>query len=352
MQPAQAWFVTRPISRLRTRASQLLREANVSNEGWPVGRGEVGHLGQAFAQVIEQRQQKQDETQALLSQIQAVLDHADIGIALTRNGRFELVSKQFCEVLGFTPSGVIGQATSLIHPSEEAYNNFAAKAHPAFMRDGTFNGEVELVRSDGSTFWGRLRGRAVLPGDRSRGTIWTVEDISTSREERQKLTWTSNHDSLTGLENRSAFEALLEAATLNAASEPFCAMFIDLDRFKKVNDTGGHAAGDALLRDIAHTLVSQVRQADTVARLGGDEFAILLRGCPLSRAIEVGETLRKAVQDYRLVWADASFSVGASIGLVAVDGAFADAAQVLRSADEACYAAKAQGRNVVSVFSG
>lgn len=83
-----------------------------------------------------------------------------------------------------------------------------------------------------------------------------------------------------GLTNRAAFEELLEEATARAASAPFCAMFIDLDRFKQVNDTGGYQAGDALLRNVGQTLAGQVRQADTVARLGGDEFAILLRGAP------------------------------------------------------------------------
>lgn len=99
------------------------------------------------------------------------------------------------------------------------------------------------------------------------------------------------------------------------------------------------------------TLTGQVRLADTVARLGGDEFAILLRGCPLPRAVEVAEKLRLAVEVYKLVWEGRSFGVGTSIGLVAVDATFKDAAAVLSAADSACYAAKAQGRNAVAVFS-
>lgn len=269
---------------------------------------------------------------------------------LTRDGRFEMVSRAFCELFGFKREDIVGQRTFAIHPSEEAYDALSARARPAFMRDGAFSGEVELVRSGGAVFWARMQGRAVAPGDRSKGTIWTVEDITATREHRERLTWTSNHDSLTGLANRAAFEELLEEATARAASAPFCAMFIDLDRFKQVNDTGGHQAGDALLRNVANTLAGQVRQADTVARLGGDEFAILLRGCPLPRAIEVGEKMRDAVQAYRLDWEGQSFSVGASIGLVAVDDSFDDAAAVLNAADAACYAAKAKGRNAVAVF--
>ena len=135
-----------------------------------------------------------------------------------------------------------------------------------------------------------------------------------------------------------------------AASAPFCAMFIDLDYFKHVNDTGGHAAGDALLRDVAQTLLAQVRQTDTVARLGGDEFAVLLVACPLPQALEIGEKLRSAVEAYRLLWEGQSFSVSTSIGLVAVDGRYTAIADVLRDADTACYQAKERGRNAVVAF--
>ncbi|PIF25429.1 PAS domain S-box-containing protein/diguanylate cyclase (GGDEF)-like protein [Acidovorax sp. 56] len=348
---ALAWLITRPISRLHARANLLLAQDDLSADEWPRGHGEVGQLGQAFAQVMELRRQKQGETDALLSKIEAVLDHADIGIALTRDGRFEMVSREFCNVLGFQRTDILGQLASIIYPDQQAYDALSARALPAFMRDGVFNGEVELKRSGGEVFWARLRGRAVTPGDSSKGTIWTVEDITASRAHRERLVWTSSHDSLTGLVNRAAFEEMLKESTSQAADKPLCVMFIDLDRFKQVNDTGGHSAGDTLLRDIAHALSGQVRQTDTVARLGGDEFAVLLHGCPLPRATEVAEKLRSAVASYRLPWEGHSFSVGASIGLVVVDASFIDAAAVMVAADSACYAAKAQGRNAVVVYS-
>lgn len=345
-----AWRIVLPISKLRSRARTLLTETNLPVEDWPRGRGEVGQLGRAFARVVEQRRQKQSETDSLLAKIEVVLEHAEVGIALTRDGRFEMVSRAFCELFGFAQGYIVGQRTSVIHPSQDAYDTLSAQARPAFLRDGAFSGDFELVRATGSKFWARMRGRAVSPGDRSKGTIWTVEDITASRQEQDRLAWTSSHDHLTRLANRATFEHLLEEATAQAALAPFCAMFIDLDRFKLVNDTGGHLAGDALLRDVAQALVRQVRQDDTVARLGGDEFAILLRGCPLHRALAVGEKLRIAVQAYRLNWEGKTFGVGASIGVVAVDGTFADAVAVLSAADTACYEAKAKGRNAVAVF--
>jgi diguanylate cyclase len=285
----------------------------------------------------------------MLHQLEAVLDHAEVGIALTRNGHFELVSRQFCRIFRSEKQHLIGQATRLIHASDEAYQALSERARPAFMEHGAFDGELELIRRSGQTFWAHMRGRAVVAGDRSQGTIWIIEDVTEVREQRERLAWTSSHDSLTGLANRPAFEVLLERATARAAEAPFCALFIDLDRFKHVNDTGGHAAGDALLRDVASELAAQVRKSDTVARLGGDEFAVLLSDCPLGQAELIAEKLRAAVVAYELLWEGQRFGVGASIGLVPVDASYATAADVLRAADAACYAAKKQGRNCVAV---
>lgn len=342
-----AWYLTRPISQLRARAERMLSHEESSAEGWPQQGGEVGELALAFQQVVAQRQRKQGETQALLLQLEAVLDHAEVGIALTRNSHFELVSRHFCHIFRCEKAQALGQPTRMIHASDEAARAFSERTYPVIRQHGVFTGEVELVRRSGEPFWAHMRGRAVVAEDQSQGTIWTVEDVTEAREHRERLTWTASHDSLTGLANRPAFEQLLAEATARAGAEPFCAMFIDLDRFKAVNDTGGHAAGDALLRDVAQALAAQVRQSDTVARLGGDEFAVLLARCPVSQALDIAEKLRSAVVSYRLVLEGQSFSVGASIGLVSVNAAFGSAADVLRAADAACYAAKLQGRNCV-----
>ena len=299
---------------------------------------------------MAERQHRQQETQALLRQLEAVLDNAEVGIAFTRNGQFELVSRNFCRIFGHEKSQLTGQTTRMIYPSEEAYAALAERARPAFLNHGAFDGELELVRRSGERFWAHMRGRAVVPGDTSQGTIWIIEDVTQARDQRERLTFTASHDSLTGLANRAAFEVLLEQATLHAPEHPFCALFIDLDRFKLVNDTAGHAAGDALLRDIAKQLVGQVRHSDTVARLGGDEFAVLLHRCPVPQAAAIAEKLRAAVEAYALAWEGASFSVGASIGLVPVDATFASHVDVLRAADSACYAAKHGGRNQVSRY--
>lgn len=343
------YTIARPISRLRARAESLL-EDRVDLDNWPDGSGEVGQLADAFRHVVEQRVRRQTEVQALLRQLEAVLDHADVGIALTRAGRFELVSRQFCHIFRCEKQDAVGQSTRMIYPSDEAFEALVAAARPALTEEGVLDTELELIRRSGQVFWARMRGRAVVPGDVTKGTIWTIEDVTAAKEQRERMAYAASHDSLTGLLNRVAFERLLEAITPCAADEPFCALFIDLDRFKQVNDTGGHAAGDALLRDLAQELSHHVRKTDSLARLGGDEFAVLLPGCPLDQARLIADKLCQAVQQFQLLWEGKRFSVGASVGLVKVDGTFATAADVLRAADAACYAAKRLGRSRVEEF--
>jgi diguanylate cyclase (GGDEF)-like protein/PAS domain S-box-containing protein len=347
-----AWAAMRPIARLRDRAQRMLAAGDASTEGWPEGSGEIGEMSQAFQQLLLQRERQRGEAQGLLRQLQAVLDNAEVGIALTRHGRFEMVSRQFCAIFGCEPAQAVGQPTRMIHPSDEAYAALSQRAQPAFVQHGMFEGEVELIRRNGATFWAQMRGRAVVPGDRAHGTIWVIADVTQARQRHEQLTWAASHDRLTGLTNRAAFEVLLEEATAKAAEQPFCALFIDLDRFKQVNDTGGHAAGDALLRDIARELESRLRKADTVARLGGDEFAVLLPQCPIPQAQAIADKLRAAVESFRLGWEGQAYGVGASIGLVSVNGTHASATDVLRAADASCYEAKRQGRNRVVLATG
>lgn len=159
------------------------------------------------------------------------------------------------------------------------------------------------------------------------------------------------HDGLTGLVNRSEFEKRLNRALTDAQlGQGQALLYVDLDQFKLINDTCGHAAGDELLRQLAALLDGQVRDRDTLARLGGDEFGILLGNCPTQCAVEVAGKLLEAINGFRFVWGERSFTIGGSIGLVPITAAMTDPVEALRAADIACYAAKEQGRNRVYVF--
>jgi len=195
----------------------------------------------------------------------------------------------------------------------------------------------------------------VRAGDASAGTIWIFTDITESRRHREQLSWSASHDELTGLANRREFELRL-ARELGARvdAQPCAALFIDLDRFKAVNDGSGHAAGDLLLKHVARILVDQARANDTVARLGGDEFAILLHACDRGTAERRAADICDRVANHQVEWGTGAqacwLSVGASIGVVAIDARFASVVAVLKAADEACYEAKRAGRGTVRTW--
>jgi diguanylate cyclase (GGDEF)-like protein len=160
------------------------------------------------------------------------------------------------------------------------------------------------------------------------------------------------HDSLTGLVNRDEFERLL-GLTLEAPAatrDRHAVLFIDLDRFKFVNDSCGHSGGDQLLRVVADLIRGEVRATDTVARIGGDEFAIILNGCDPGSARQLAEHICLAIDHYRFVHSGQSFRIGASIGLVMLGERWHSVSAVMQAADSACYIAKEAGRNRVYVY--
>ena len=167
-----------------------------------------------------------------------------------------------------------------------------------------------------------------------------------------RLVYQASHDSLTGLINRREFEqrlkAALQTALLHGREHVLC--YMDLDQFKIINDTSGHGAGDELLRQLALMLKSDLRERDTLARLGGDEFALLLENCSVEAAMEIVEKLRGDVQRYRFKSEERVYSVGISVGMVAITRISGNAASLLSAADSACYVAKDQGRNRIHVY--
>jgi len=192
------------------------------------------------------------------------------------------------------------------------------------------------------------------PGDdAAAGVVVIMHDVTEIRGLTQKMSYQAAHDPLTGLINRREFERRVEQS-LNKVRDDGVAhvlCYLDLDRFKAVNDSCGHLAGDNLLREIAGLIKEQVRESDSVARLGGDEFGMLLIRCPLDKARQIADDVCRAVRDHRFVWQDKIFTVGVSIGLVEVGRDGASISDLLAAADSACYVAKQQGRGQVHVYS-
>ncbi|PKO71444.1 MAG: GGDEF domain-containing protein, partial [Betaproteobacteria bacterium HGW-Betaproteobacteria-17] len=167
-----------------------------------------------------------------------------------------------------------------------------------------------------------------------------------------RLVYQASHDALTGLINRREFEQRLERTLLSALQQDreHALCYMDLDQFKVINDSCGHAAGDELLRQLALLLKGNLRERDTLARLGGDEFALLLENCSIPDALAVADTFRAEVQRFRFKWGDRIFNVGMSAGMVAINRDSGTAASLLSAADAACYVAKDRGRNQIHVY--
>jgi diguanylate cyclase (GGDEF)-like protein/PAS domain S-box-containing protein len=209
-----------------------------------------------------------------------------------------------------------------------------------------------IQRLDGSTVSVTLVGAPILTEGRISGTVLVLHDMTQERQYIANLSWQATHDALTGLANRREFEFRLEQALagLQRGAGRHSLMFLDLDQFKLVNDTCGHAAGDELLRHICALLQAGLREGDTLARLGGDEFGILLENCPPDISEKIAESLRQTVQNLHFVWKGRPFVTTVSIGLVHISQAPTTLESSLRAADMACYMAKEKGRNRVQVY--
>ncbi|MDX1403249.1 MAG: EAL domain-containing protein [Woeseiaceae bacterium] len=208
--------------------------------------------------------------------------------------------------------------------------------------DGEHEHSVEITASP-------VRG----PGNSISGTVVVFHDVSEIRGLTRQMSYQATHDALTGLINRREFERRLQEAIDSAHAEEgvHIVFYMDLDRFKAVNDSCGHIAGDNMLREVATLIKDQVRDSDFVGRLGGDEFGTLLMGCPLDKARQIATDICNAVADYRFVWQDKIFNIGISIGLVEITHASAALQDIMSAADSACYVAKQRGRSQVHVYS-
>jgi diguanylate cyclase (GGDEF)-like protein len=215
------------------------------------------------------------------------------------------------------------------------------------------NAEIVLKRKDGSKMVVLENSRAVRD---SEGRVLffegTLTDITASHELSQQLSYEASHDALTGLVNRREFELRLQRALelTQATGATHAVLYMDLDRFKTINDTCGHVAGDELLRQLGQRLSQRVRTLDVVARLGGDEFAVLLHNCGPNDAMQVANGLLQQVGQFQFVWGARTFNLGISIGLVAINAPMRRLSQVMSAADAACYSAKDNGRNRVVMF--
>ncbi|MET0000436.1 MAG: EAL domain-containing protein, partial [Candidatus Thiodiazotropha lotti] len=220
-----------------------------------------------------------------------------------------------------------------------------------------YGSEDQLIRTKRqSELYLQYAAAPILRDKSAIGAVIAFRDFTRQLETLEQMKWRSSHDLLTGLVNRQELDQrLARMAAKCQKSEHFHAalFYMDLDRFKLINDSVGHLAGDELLRQITREISQVIRSRDTLARLGGDEFGVLLDDCSLKDAVHIAEKILTVVSQYQFHWDNRVFSLGVSIGIVMIGGALlSEPVDILKAADQACHRAKNQGRHRLDVYTG
>ncbi|MBD2012651.1 EAL domain-containing protein [Microcoleus sp. FACHB-53] len=321
----------------------------------------TAQLAQANASLqAEISQRKLAEAELFREKEQAQVTLHSIGdavITINAKGLVEYLNPVASELTGFPPQEAQGKPLSeIVRIVNETTRELCEGPAETAMRSGKqvcLDKPTLLITREGDELAVDNCATPLRASDNQIiGAVLVLRDVTVARHIEQQLSWQASHDALTGLVNRREFENCLQKAVLSAkaSDQQHALCYLDLDQFKLVNDTCGHIAGDELLRQVTALFQSQVRTSDTLARLGGDEFGLLLFHCPLDAALRVASKLLEQLQEFRFVWQDKTFSIGVSIGLVAIDANTQSMTSVMSAADSACYAAKNKGRNRVQVY--
>jgi len=289
---------------------------------------------------------------------QITLQSIGDGVATTdAEGRVEYLNPVAEELTGWAVEDALGR------PLEEIFRGFHEETcepleNPLAMameRNRSIKSvrPTLLIRRDGNELYVESTASPIRNdrGEVSGGAL-VFHDVSESRELNRRLSYHASHDVLTGLVNRREFENRLDRAlkSARARESSYALLYLDLDRFKIINDTCGHQAGDALLGQLGALLKSRIRWRDCLSRLGGDEFGVLLESCSLDEAMRSADSLVTAIDEFKFSWEDRSFKLTVSIGVVPITSDNEDVGTILNAADAACQAAKEAGRNRVHSF--
>ena len=273
-------------------------------------------------------------------------------ITVNKDYQIESINRFGYELLGYQAEELIGTLVTDLYTTEDqaqVKQNFAycfqnpLKVHQWELRKHSKQDDIIYVHETVRVIYGS--------GEEPIALI-VCEDISIQKETESQLTYNESHDMLTGLMNRREFEdrvkLLLAKQYGEKTQSALC--YLDLDQFKVVNDTCGHAAGDELLNQLSTLLNHNIRRNDILARLGGDEFGVLMENCNIEDAQRLAETLLKVVKEFVFAWEDSIYHIGVSIGLVSISYNTQNLTELLKEADAACYMAKELGRNRIHIY--
>ena len=325
-----------------------------------------------------------DRIRQLAHEQELILQNATVGIAFVRNRVIRRSNRYLEEMTGREPGTLLGESSEVLFAERSEWERAGRAAYEGTGPGQTRVDEVRFRRTDGSTFLCRTVGRRIDSGEEEQEWIWSFDDVSTERatlESLEKLVaertvelqaanakleaeiserklaesrarHLADHDALTGLPNRRILEdRLTQALALSYRNrKQTAAMFIDLDRFKTINDSLGHAVGDHLLQEVAQRLVKQLRVGDTVCRIGGDEFVVVLP--EITRGADAAQVAQKIIETLSepIVLEGRDITVTPSIGISVFPEDGSDAETLIRNADAAMYHAKEMGRSKYQFF--
>ncbi len=301
--------------------------------------------------------QRQQFEQALRTEKEAAQTTlASLGEAVVRTdatGRIEYMNAQAERLLGWRSTHAVGvRLDTIMRLADPKTGEETDLVVRSLQGDGGFATSVQkLMRPAASPAIVSIVTAPIMVSDVRSGSVVVLHDRSGEDAYITQLAWQAMHDELTGLPNRRALEeALAVVLSGQRGGGHHALIFLDLDRFKIVNDTCGHPAGDQLLRQVTMRLKDSLRSNDCLARFGGDEFAALVAVKTPEGAIEIGERLRQAVEELQFAWEGNSFRISASVGLVHLGVAGMGVEEAFKAADIACYMAKEHGRNCVELY--
>jgi len=316
-----------------------------------VARDDAGNPQYVISVVedISERKRAEDALRESEETLRATFRQAGVGIVITSpDQRYLQVNDKYCDMLGYTREELLQMSSAdVLHP--QAAEDVRANRNKLVLGElQTVNHERQLLRKDGSLIWvNHATSLARGPNGEPRHFITVAEDISVRKRAEEQLTQLAHYDVLTSLPNRMLFYDRLKHALAEAKRNQWMVgvMFVDLDRFKNINDTLGHAAGDGLLQQVAERLRDAVRASDTVGRLGGDEFAIVLSNLATTRDAEAAaqKIMASFSEPFRVDQAELFATASIGITLYPEDSADLDA--LITNADFAMYRAKEKGRN-------
>jgi len=339
-------FVTKPF---RTEQLRRVCETATRREDFIISNLQFANKVESLNQSRAEYKQVSEQHQQLLDQLGSVI------IELDENGAITFLNKAWEKFTGYSISESHQRSLYDFMESAEPVDLYISNELEALLSGDvdSYHFEFRLKNKFNDELWVEARFEVTPEQDhKSRCISGTIDNVTSRKKAQHELEYLAMHDSLTGLYNRFYFEEELKqfSATASRGNGPHALLYLDLDRFKVINDTLGHHHGDMVLRNISSLIMSRLRKSDFLARIGGDEFALLLPNTKQDTALILARNICKLLDDYQCEVEGKIFKVNCSIGIAEINGDQTPANEYMNQADIALYAAKKQGRNLAHIY--